>query len=418
MDIDIKIREKLKQLPDVPGIYLFYNKNKEIIYVGKAGSLKNRVKSYFVGNRQPRPIETMIFEVKYLEIKPTDSVLEAIILEGDVIKRLQPKYNVLWKDDKSWIYIMISKDEYPRLEFVREHDLKKISDLNRFKYIFGPYPGLRVQALVKILRRLFLLSFCQPNSRRACLYRQMGDCLGVCTGEISVNEYQKKVIMPLITFLSGKKKTLIRQLEKEMKIEAGNNNFESAARLRDRLKAIKTIRDVSLMNQDFIKERFKTKMNIRFEGYDISNLGPTNKVGSMVVFDYDGPVKNQYRKFNIINVSGVNDVACLREMLLRRIKREDWPWPDVVVIDGGRPQINQAIKIFKMSNLPMPVIIGIAKGPKRIKNEFILGVKNTATQKIIDNYQSLVIQIRDESHRFAISFQRKKRKLSNYYENS
>ena len=198
-------KEDIKKLPDTPGIYLFYNSLNEIIYVGKATSLRDRVGSYFAlrGTKEiSRPIEEMIHEVKDIKHISTDSVLEAVILEAIYIKKYQPKYNVLGKDDKSWNYIVITKEEYPKVETLRERELKMSSRRkpgsclgkqtkdpcfrrdDRYKYIFGPYPGLKTKEALKILRRLFYISTCKPKQKRPCLYYEMGQCLGVCTGEI------------------------------------------------------------------------------------------------------------------------------------------------------------------------------------------------------------------------------------------
>ena len=217
------IADILKKLPDNPGVYLFYNDKKEVIYVGKASSLKNRVRSYWNGRRTFRPIEQLIHEVVFISWEQTDSVLEAVILEGRYIKEHRPKYNVLWKDDKSWNYIVVTKDRYPEVETVREHDLKNVQ--KQFTYVFGPYPGMNVRATMKIFRRLFLISVCKPAAKRPCIYRQMGECLGVCTDEVSPKEYKEKVIQPLVTFLKGRKKQLIRNLQKKMKEAAKAQKF-------------------------------------------------------------------------------------------------------------------------------------------------------------------------------------------------
>ena len=393
---------------------MYYNAKNELIYVGKATSLKNRVKSYFQGLKSPRPIELMIHEVVRIKYEITDSVLEAVIREGNLIKRYRPKYNVMWKDDKSWNYIVIEKDEYPRVATLRErelHLLKKDELKNKYRNIFGPYPGLNAKAAIKILRRMFHLSFCKPHAKRACLYREIGECLGVCSGEISPAEYKKKVIRPLVIFLSGKKEYLIKQIAKEMGAASKAEDYEEAARLRDQLHSLKRIRDIALINDAFVKEEFaRLKQEIRIEGYDISNLGASGKVGSMVVFDEHGPVKNEYRKFNIYSVSGQSDVDCLGEIVERRLKHTGWPLPGVFLIDGGRPQVNRVRKILRERAISIPVV-GIAKGPKRKKTDFIIESKNPAVFDWISRNKMLLIRVRDEAHRFAISFQRLKRRI-------
>ncbi|MEK7644052.1 MAG: GIY-YIG nuclease family protein [Patescibacteria group bacterium] len=449
------LKPKLKKMPDVPGIYLFYDSANGLIYVGKATSLKSRVNSYFVGQRTSRPIEQLMHEVADIKYKITDSVLEAVILEAVYIKKFQPKYNVLGKDNKSWNYITISNDPYPVVETMRQHELehrktnnavsKKDSDIggdqrpkNRdFKYVFGPYPGLNTREALKILRRLFYFSTCQRSTipknvgiqrknkseakKKPCFYYQLGQCLGVCVGEISPREYAKKVIRPLVLFLEGKKQLVIRRIETEMKRASREQNYEEAARLRNQARALNRIQDVALINKDFFSGidsglfhqstlSGSEPVNLRIEGYDISNLGATGMVGSMVVFGADGPVKTQYRKFRIRSISGQSDVDCLEEVLRRRLKHSEWPLPDLILIDGGLPQINRAVKILRECQIAIPTV-GIAKGPDRKKNEFVFGTKTREFIKWVNENQELLIRTRDEAHRFAISYQRQTRRI-------
>ena len=411
--MNTKIVQQLKKLPDAPGVYLFFNSQKELIYVGKATSLRSRVKSYFRGAHTSRPIEQMIHKVADVKFKVTDSVLEAVIEEGADIKKFRPKYNVDWRDDKSWNYIIITGDTYPKVVTVREHELKNwILKIRNWKFLFGPYPGLNTEVAMKILRRLFFISTCAPHSNRPCFYRQLGQCLGVCTGEISPRLYRQKVIRPLGLFLSGKKKILLRQLNTKMVQASKNSEFEEAARLRDQIKALQRIQDVALLNKNFFNPPQKRKSNspFRLEAYDISNLGESDKVGSMVVFDKTSPQKSSYRKFNIKNVKGQSDVDCLSEVIERRLKHSDWPLPQVILVDGGYPQVNRTVKILRQFSLAIPVV-GLAKGPARKKNEIVLGERKVEFKNWVEKNLPLLIGARDEAHRFAIKFNRSKRKI-------
>jgi len=408
-------KQSLKKIPSKPGVYLFYTKKKELIYAGKAISLRNRVKSYFTGLKNQRPIELMIHEVSSVKYSVTDSALDAIILEGNLIKKYRPKYNVLWKDDKSWNYITISKDEYPKVETARERELSLWSDSqinNNYRALFGPYPGLKTKETMKILRRMFNISVCAPNAKRACLYREMGDCLGVCTGEISAKEYQKKAIVPLELFLNGKKDQLIKKIKKFMILASKKQDFEEAGRLRDMLKSLQRVRDIALVDDSFVKEKFKNigeKFLVkRIEGYDVSNLGVTGKVGSMVVFDFKEPIKSEYRKFNIHSIKGQSDVGCLKEVISRRLNRKDWMLPDIILIDGGKVQIQAVKKVLQEKNIVIP-IVGIAKGAKRLRNDFYIISKNSVVVDWVEKNKNLLIRVRDEAHRFAIAFHRRKR---------
>lgn len=419
------MKQLLTKLPNTPGIYLFYNKQKELIYVGKATSLKNRVRSYFNSTQKTsRPIEEMIGEVVHIKWEQTDSPLEAIILESIYIKKYQPKYNVLGKDNKSWNYIVITKDPYPEVTTLRQHELALMTEEQKkreYKYIFGPYPGLNRKAAMKLLRRIFRFSTCRPGAKRPCLYRQMGQCLGVCTGEISTRDYRRTVITPLATFLRGGKKPLVKKWETEMKRAAKAEDFERAAQLRDQLSALYRMHDIALLNESFVRDAFDTVDDsniLRIEGYDISNLGKTGKVGSMVVFMHGEPEKHQYRKFEIKTVAGQSDVDSLREMLTRRFKRmlqEDRKFaaldPDLFLIDGGKPQLHTAIAVRDELGIDVP-IVSIAKGTERKRNDFFVA-PDTPKEVIdwVDRHKDVLIRVRDEAHRFAITYQRTKRTL-------
>jgi excinuclease ABC subunit C len=489
--------DKIKKIPTTPGIYLFYNNKKELLYVGKATALKSRVKSYFKhhfilsGAKDPatrranhgiprrsaprdklyptRPIESLIHEVKNIKTIKTDSVLEAIILEGNYIKKFRPKYNIDWKDDKSWNYLAITNEKFPRLITIRQHEIsvipakagiqkKKQKEKNFIwipgsrrnasspeddkKKLFGPFPSLNTRETLKILHKLFYISRCIPNQSKPCFDYQLGYCLGVCTGEINSQEYKNKVIQPLTEFLKGNKKRLLLNLKKQMALASQQENFEEAARLRNQIKALQHIQDITLLNRDLFNNSYQptalpTYHLNRIEAYDISNLGSTGKVGSMVVFNEHGPVKSEYRKFKIKTVTGQSDVDCLKEVITRRLKN-NWPLPDLILVDGGKPQVNAIKKIlpyyrgFKrhgasfeqsalrargvsskpqsQNSLNIPVI-GLAKGPKRQKNEFIFDHQNQKIAGFIQVNENLLIRARDEAHRFAINYQKKLRTI-------
>jgi excinuclease ABC subunit C len=441
--------EKIKKFPASPGIYLFYDKKRELIYVGKATSLRDRVRSYFalspLAHLGPaRPVEAMIHEVADIKIIKTDSVLEAVILEGNYIKKFLPKYNVDWKDDKSWNYLVITNERFPKLVAIREREMKLVTknwklEIGNWKFIFGPFPSLNTRETLKVLHKLFYISRCQPfplplimgglgrgRSGKPCFDYQLGHCLGVCVGEISAHDYEKKVIRPLAAFLSGEKKRLIKNLNSAMKIASKNENFEEAARLRNQVNALKHIQDMTLLNKEFIQkvvipnppaggEGSREKKDIKIEAYDISNLGDSGKVGSMIVFDENGPIKNDYRKFKIKTVAGQSDVDCLKEILTRRLLHTEWQLPNLILVDGGIPQINaiESVLIENKINLPVIPIIGIAKGQTRKKNEFIFGKNSGIWQNWVLQNGNLLIQARDEAHRFAINYQKKLREIKN-----
>lgn len=407
------LEKKIKNLPEQPGIYLFYNKKGDLVYVGKATSLKNRVRSYFLKPKTFRPIEVMMPQVADIQWKETDSALEALLLEANYIKKFKPKYNVKEKDDKSWNYLALTKENFPKLEPIRERelDLLKGKEKKKFKYIFGPYAQVKLAEVLKILHSLFKVSRCSPPSvsgkKRPCFDYQLGHCLGVCVGEISRTDYKEKVVQPLVAFLRGKKSSLLKSLNKKMKQASQAENFEEAKRLRDQIFSLRKIKDFSILDKSFLENQdFKKGLKIRrIEGYDISNLGTEAKVGSLVVFNEKGPVKKEYKKFRIKTIQGQSDVDCLKEVLERRVKHKDWSWPEVILVDGGKPQVNAVQKIIKQSGQYV-FVVGIAKGKDRKKNEFIFSERNFDFLEWVKNNEQLLIKARNEAHRFAIEYQR------------
>jgi len=397
----------IKNLPDNSGIYLFFNKKKELIYVGKATSLKSRVSSYFSGAKNMRPIELLINQVKDIKWIETDSVIEAAILEAKYIKKFKPKYNVIGKDDKSWIYFYLTKEDFPKLKTIREHDFKDF-DKSIVLKMFGPFPNIKTSEMLRILHSLFFISKCEPNQKKPCFDYQIKKCLGVCIGLIGKEEYKQRVVKPLIQFLNGNKKMVIKNLEKQMKAFSKNQCFEEANKTKYQIEKLKKIQDASLINKSFVEDVFKEKSLIkRIEGYDISNLGNSFKVGSMVVSDLNGPVKSEYKKFKIKTVQNQSDIDCLREVFQRRLKHTEWQSPDIVLVDGGKAQVNLTKKLFKDI-----FVFGIAKGKDRKKDEFIYAsLDDKENIAFVEENKKLFINLRDEAHRFAISYQKRLARL-------
>ncbi|KUK49880.1 MAG: Excinuclease ABC, C subunit domain protein [Parcubacteria bacterium 33_209] len=387
-------REKIDQIPKTSGIYLFYQKGK-LVYVGKATSLRDRVRSY-LSPKTTRPIEVLINSIDEVKWRQANSIIEAIILEANYIKEFKPKYNVKEKDDKSWNYLAITKDDFPKLLAVRERNLKA----KDYKYVFGPYAEGKISEVLRILHSLFLISRCSPNQKKPCFDYNLKRCLGVCTNEITIEDYNKKVIKPLVLFLKGKKKSLINSLERQMKQYSKSNQFEEAIRIRNQIKSLQKIVDFSLLDKSFIEDN-KISFSKRIEGYDVSNLGDEVMVGSMVVFENGKAVKKEYKKFKIKNVKNQSDTDCIKEVIERRFNHKEWKSPDLILIDGGKPQVSAVKKIVE--GIP---VIGIAKGKDRKKDELI--------GEDINYDKDLLLKVRDEAHRFAINYQRqiKRKKLT------
>ncbi|KKT48197.1 MAG: Excinuclease ABC C subunit domain protein [Parcubacteria group bacterium GW2011_GWC2_44_17] len=380
----------------------------EVIYVGRAGSLKKRVSSYFIKAHDAKT-EALVSHVASIDCKKTDSVLEATFKEAELIKKHQPKYNIEQKDDKSFIYVVITKDIYPRVLVARGRELEKTPGL--YQAVFGPFKSRDlVQSLLKLVRKIIPFSACKPprdqKKIKPCFYNHLGLCPGVCTLAITPREY-KKIIKNLILFFSGKRKRVIANLVREMERLSKEEDFESAARIRNQLHNLKHICDVALMK----KEEISRIPFRRIEGYDVSNISGKYAVGSMVVFINGEPDKKEYRKFKIKTVEGINDTEMLKEILRRRFTHKEWSLPDLIFIDGGTAQVNAGVEIARSMNFFVP-IVGIAKGKTRKKVELIFNKEAKIFKKEIMELRELFARVRDEAHRFALSYHKKLRKFA------
>ena len=431
---------KKKKLPDVPGVYFFLGPRKKILYIGKAGSLRDRVRSYFskdIAFSRSAAIEKMVQDAQDIAFQKTDSVLEAVILEADLIKKFRPKYNTQEKDDKSFNYVVITKEDFPRILLVRGRDLQFYSNnlmkLGKLQATYGPFPqgGVLKEAL-KIIRKIFpFRDSCIPlqkqhpyklefvrvllraktyenellhkSAPKPCFNRQIGLCPGVCTGEVSKEDYAK-TIRNIRLFFSGKKKDLIKKLEKEMKATAKERNFEEAAKLRNTIFSLKHIHDVSLLKNTPLSfqssQEFWNESGGRIEGYDVAHLGGESMVGVMTVVEGSEPNKSEYRKFKIQGIKTANDTAALKQILERRLEHHEWPLPKIIVVDGGKAQVNVAEKLLQNVGIRIPVL-GVVKNERhRPKN--ILGDRG-----IRQKYESAILLANAEAHRFAIRFHKK-----------
>ncbi len=394
------ITQTIKSLPSTPGVYLMKDKIGKVIYVGKAASLKSRVSSYFTGAHDAKT-ETLVANIAKIDYIKTDSVIEALILESQLIKKYDPQYNIEGKDDKSFINIYITKEDFSRIFSGREADLKNIETA----YTFGPYTSAKqARTALEIIRKIFPYRSCAVMPKKRCLYGQIGRCSMPCEGLISKTAY-KKIVQNIAHFLRGNKKMLVKKLEKEMENQAKNENFEEAARLRNILFSLRHIQDVALIGKEEKDKAVSAAAKAgadRIEGYDISNISGADSVGSMVVFTGGRPDKAEYKKFKIRMAKGINDIAMLEEVLTRRFKHKEWKTPDIILIDGGLGQLNAAKKVLKAYNLNIP-IVAMAKGPTRKKAD--LRYFGAVPEVDLD----ILKQARDEAHRFAISFHRKLR---------
>ncbi|MDH6363603.1 excinuclease ABC subunit C [Enterococcus sp. PF1-24] len=532
-----KIKHKLSLLPDQPGCYLMKDKNGTIIYVGKAKILKNRVRSYFTGSHDAKT-ERLVSEIVDFEYIVTESNIEALLLEINLIKKNDPKYNIMLKDDKTYPFIKITNEAYPRLLITR----KVLKDK---AWYFGPYPDVGAANETKrLLDRLFPLRKCKTLPKEVCLYYHMGQCLAPCVFQVPKDTYPQ-MINEIKRFLNGGHQAIQQELQQKMQIAAENMEFEKAAEYRDQIAAIDTImtrqkmtnadlvdrdifgyavdkgwmcvqvffvrqgklieRDVSIFpfygeatddfltyigqfyqeNEHFIPkevlipndidlasveallqtkviqpkigekkklvalaaknanvalqekfdlivrkqertigavERLGQAMNIptpiRIEAFDNSNIMGTNPVSAMVVFIDGRPAKNEYRKYKIKTVKGPDDYASMREVIYRRYSRvlkENLAMPDLILIDGGKGQVDAAKEVLENQlGLDLP-IAGLAKNDQHKTSELLFG-EDLAVIALERNSQEffLLQRIQDEVHRFAITFHRQLRSKNSF----
>ena len=418
------------KLPDEPGVYIFKDYKNKPMYVGRATSLKDRVKSYFsidlIDTRGPRIID-MVTKAKTLSFQKTDSVLEAIILESNLIKQYQPKYNVDEKDDKSSQYVIITEEEWPRVFLARARDFDEAHAKGQLPYsvkaMFGPYPyGGLIKEALRILRRLFPFKDMKAiDPRHDRFYKSIGRSPeGESTPVLNdgtkgkddaeaVKNY-KKTIKHLILFFQGKKKQLRTNIEKEMNAEAKVMRFEQAADSKKLLYALDHINDIALIKEDKVgKEhlRFSStlgdmKHDFRMEAYDVAHLSGTNVVGAMVVSLNGVKEASEYRKFKI-GIQENNDIAALVEILLRRLNHTEWNYPGLIIVDGNEIQKAAAENVLKSRRLDIPVV-AVTKNEKHQADRLI------GDEATILNYKRSIISLNAEAHRFTIAFHRKRRR--------
>ncbi|MCX6702262.1 MAG: GIY-YIG nuclease family protein [Candidatus Wolfebacteria bacterium] len=409
--------EKLyKDLPETPGVYLMKNAEGVILYVGKAGNLCRRVSSYFTrppasnasrsdAGRHDVRIEKLVSEIRKIDFEKTETAIEALILESKLIKKYRPAFNVRDKDDKSFLYVVITKDKFPRVLLSRGKGLPAGR-----QGIYGPFTSASsIREALRIIRKIFPFSVHSPESllmsasrriKKECFDCELGLCPGTCVGAVSRIKYLKN-IKNIKLFFEGGKKKIIKSLKQEMASASKKLEFEKAVKLRGQIFALNHIRDIALISDSEIHHSSSIIHNsYRIEGYDISNISGTSATGSMVVFINGKSDRDEYRKFKIRTITQNNDTGMLKEVLERRLKN-DWPLPDLILVDGGKGQVNAVKSVLSEAGLDIPVI-GIAKGSKRKKNEFIGAVPKGVDEKVL-------IKVRDEAHRFAISYHKKLR---------
>ncbi|MDR2772777.1 MAG: excinuclease ABC subunit UvrC [Elusimicrobiota bacterium] len=423
--------KKIGQIPKLPGVYIIRDGLGNIIYIGKAVKLRNRIASYFnadIGSKSAAIISAM----RKIDYILCASGREALLIERQLINKVKPYFNSMWKDDKSYPYIKLSiNEDFPRLFLTR----KKLKDSALY---FGPYPEIfYIKKLVRWLIKLFKIRQCKiefsqdnlpPLKKvKSCIYAHTNLCLAPCISKISSAQY-KENIKDLEDFLNGKFKKLSNLWKEQMKTFSDNLEFEKASEIRDRLFAIESMAErvmISEISQDEINQSIDRsdslnelrqilhadKLPVIIEGFDNSNTQGTNPVASMVRFTNGLPDKKNYKRFKIKTVFGSDDFASMKEVVFRRYSsliRKNEKLPDLIVIDGGRGQLNAALDSLWKLKLKIP-IISLAKRNEEIyfpdKDTPLVLSKNSKALRLLQ-------AVRNESHRFALSYHRLLRKKS------
>lgn len=437
---------KKTNLPDTPGVYFFLNKQKKILYIGKATSLVDRVRSYFSSDlitTRGKLLVNMVEEAVNIEYKTTESVLEALLLEADLIKKFRPTFNTKEKDDKSFLCIAFTREDFPRLITIRKKDVE-ISEKSKVEVatntregesrkqdlitntglellaVYGPYTsGTQLKEALKIIRKIFpyadekcVSSKSKVKSQksdtklpRACFNYSIGLCPGVCVGAVTKQEYAK-TIRHLQTLLEGKVSKLVTDLEKEMNACAKIKEFEKAGVIKNKIYALTHIHDISLIKQEnisnFLHSSASVQHNFRIESFDIAHMSGGSMVGVMTVVTNSEVDKSQYRKFKINTVKTSNDTKALSEILERRLGHTEWPMPNLIVVDGGVGQLNAINTVLDKQNLTIPVV-SVVKD-ERHQPKDVLGDQTLAIR-----YRKEILLSNAEAHRFAIGYHKKVR---------
>jgi len=465
-------KDNLDSLPKEPGVYIFYDKKGRILYIGKANNLKERVKNHF---NQPNYKDNLfINEVEKVGYIPLSSEIEALILESQLIKKLQPKFNILFRDDKNYFYVGITNEDWPRIFLTHQIKIKNQKGpfgespkaTAKIKNTFiGPFTdGISLKETLKTLRKIFPYRSCKSFPKRPCLWHYLEKCPAPCLLEKEKMirkdlenqtkkrqiEY-KKNIKKLKEILEGKRKTVINGFKKEMKKAAEKEEFERAAELRDKIMALeKVFSHKIVLGQKFSEEKINEGKALkevlglknipkRIEGYDVSNIQSNEMVGAMTVFSLISPNfeknikeykylpnKKEYRLFKIKTVKKQNDIACLREIISRRLAHKEWQMPDLIYVDGGKAQFNAANEVIQLATNNVQQTTNDKQLATQNKRQATIPVISLAKRKNIlytntfnkplslDKLDKVIkmtiLRLKDETHRFAINYHRKLRR--------
>lgn len=436
---------QLSSLPRQAGVYIFYGAKKSSLYIGKASNLKERIKNHF---QQPTYKDNLfVNKVKKIGYIPLESDIEALIFESQLIKKYQPKFNILFRDDKKYFYVGITQEGWPRIFLTHQPYLETYKLKNLQTDFIGPFTdGGALKQTLKILRKTFPYRTCKVLPKRPCLWYNLGRCPAPCLieREKKIRKTLKKEtdfrkrdykedIKKLSLILKGKRRRLILKLEKEMENMAGLEEFERAAKIKNQIESLERIfSHKKILTETSLTPLKEKKINVgvllkkslglskipkKIEGYDISNIKAREMAGSMVTFRLSKiprdieeglwrfqytPDKSRYRRFKIKTVKKQNDIACLKEIIKRRLSHQEWKLPDLIFVDGGKSQLNAAKEIIGQFSKKEIPIISLAKRKNLLYN--VISKKPLPLDKFPQEVKMTILHLRDESHRFAISY--------------
>jgi len=434
--IPLTAQEKVKRLPQAPGVYLMKDDLGRVLYVGKAVRLRNRVASYFTEaaavDRRTADLVPLIHDIDFIV---TDSEVDALLLEARLIKDIRPRFNTELKDDKTFPYLQITTHEdFPRVEFTRK-------PLTSGVRLYGPFTSAKkLRATISILQKIFRFRTCsldidENDERwrwfRPCLLASINQCTAPCNLRISQEDYRRD-IQRLRLFLEGKKDSLLDELRQEMQQAAQELRFERAGRIRDEIKALESLAERGDLKEDIQPEVFyiDPKKGVeglrrafkldrpprRIEGVDIAHLQGGQTVASLVQFIDGLPFKHGYKRFRIKTVSGIDDFASIHEVISRRFRRlsqQDESFPDLLLIDGGKGQLNAAMEAMHALGVTPPFTLSLAKQEEEV---FLPGESESRRLSRHSFALRLLQYVRDEAHRFAQQYHHLLRRKSTFDE--
>ncbi|MBI2633917.1 MAG: GIY-YIG nuclease family protein [Parcubacteria group bacterium] len=430
----------LDKIPRTPGLYFFIGKKDRLLYIGKAGNLRARLRSYFGTYASERTLR-LIRESEKLRIQTTSSEIEALLEEAKLIKKTLPKYNILWRDDKNYFFVGITRETFPRISITHQpqktqsYKLKAIS----YKYI-GPFvSGRALKNTLRLLRQYFPYCTCKKPHARKCLSAHLGLCSGYCCeigarpSEEEIRNYQRN-IKNIELILSGKRKKLERELRSQIKTAIGQTDFEKAGLLKHHLQGLEKIfAHKGLLEQfplpqkglhpEVIFEALSSILGLealqRIEMYDASMISGSNAVGGMVVARNGVIDKSSWRLFKIKTARPTDDPGMLAEVLRRRLSHPEWQFPDFIFVDGGKGQLNALRQVLEKTKISIPVG-AISKPHSRASSlrgrgenydTLLFGIptKRISFTKLPEQVRLFLQRLRNETHRFTISFHRRRR---------